>query len=339
MGYEALKEEAEKRNKRLKRIALCVLLFVVVGLTVFSCFYPPESWKYYFRLPDVEKRKDGELRIHFLDVGQGDCTIVELPDGKVLLIDGGNDDGATKKKIMRYLNALGVDEIDYLLITHADGDHCGSLEEVFRYKKVLNAYLPSSFESSDVEYAEAYEAAVKEGCTLVSSSRSITLTGPSSAPYTLAFLWPYAEGKEGENEEEMKEKYGDNWDSAVVWLDYKGVSTLFCGDAPKEVEESLLIEAKSGLFDGRGVALSETEIVKISHHGSADASSLEFLRYLHVQTAVISCGRGNAYGHPTNAVLRNLAAVNAQTYRTDERGNIVITVKADGSYETTCIPS
>ncbi len=321
MGYRAHKERSEEKQRKLKRLALCIFAVILVALLVFSCIVPPESWKYRVGKPSLTKRNEGELRIHFLDVGQGDCTLLELPDGKVMLIDGGRDDGETKKRVLRYLNALKIQEIDYLVVTHTDGDHCGSLEEVFAYKKVLNAYLPPSFTSDMIQYAEAYEAAVKEECAIVAPSREVDLSKDGEFPYALSFLYPYAERVDGDKEA-----------SAVLWLDYCGVNALFCGDMNAEEEEILLRDERLGLLSARGVSLADTEILKVAHHGSRNSTSAEWLQGLGVETAVISCGADNGYGHPHRETLERLSAAKAKSYRTDTQGNILITVQKDGQY-------
>ncbi len=328
MGYRALKEKLKKHEKLLKRVGLCILAFILFVLAIIACVTPPESWKYHFGKPSVGKRKSGELRIHFLDVGQGDCTLIELPDGKVMLIDGGNDSSSTKKTVMRYLNKLKIDVIDYLVVTHTDADHCGSLEEVFRYKKVVNAYMPPSFDESAVEYAETYAAAVEEeNCGIWDPTRDVSLSVKEGEyPYTLAFLYPYGEKATG------TQYWMGNESSAVLWLDYFGTSALFCGDAPESVEEILVRDDRLGLLEARGVQLRSTEILKVAHHGSEDSSSEFFLSYLGLQTAVISCGKNNPYGHPTDKVLQRIADVGGKTYRTDEEGHLMVTATTDGTY-------
>ena len=216
------------------------------------------------------------------------------------------------------------------MLTHADNDHCGSIEEIVQVKKVLNAYLPASSKTSNNEYAEAYAALVEEKCALIESNRTLDISGEGKFPYTLTFLYPY----------QLSEETGDNnASSAVIWLDYMGVSALFTGDAPVQVEEILLRDDGYGFFDQKGVELESTEILKVAHHGSADSSSLAFLQYLNLQTAVLSCGKDNAYGHPTQGVLDNLAFVGATTYRTDESGHIILTVRQDGTYSVQTVKS
>ncbi len=333
MGYRALKTKVDGKMNRLKRTLFCILVFLLVALLVLSCVYPPESWKYYFAMPKVVARKSGEMRIHFIDVGQGDCILIELPDGKTVLIDGGNDSSSAKKSVLRYLNALKIERIDHLVITHADSDHCGGIDEVVRFKKVLNAYLPYSSKSSNTEYAEAYTALAEEKCELYTVSRAIEIQAKGETPYVLSFLYPQV----GLGNEE--EETDNNETSAVVWLDYMGVSALFAGDAPTSVEQSILLDDKLGFFEEKKVDLKSTEILKVSHHGSADSSSFAFLQYLNVRTAVISCGKDNVYGHPDGAVLDSLKSVGAEVYRTDEKGHVTITVKKDGTYVVKTVKS
>ncbi len=324
MGYRAQKEEERRKRKPLKITLLCILSLLIVGVCVFSFFVPPGSWKYHFQTPEIAARRDGELRIHFIDVGQGDATLLELPDGKTALIDGGKNASASKKKLMRYLNGLDIDVLDYVIVTHTDGDHCGGLEEVFKYKKVLNAYLPPSFSTSDGQYAEVYAAAVAEECELITLSRSISLSQKEGTPYVLQFLYPYATSAQ-----ELSEEQNEN--SAVLWLDYQGVSALFCGDAPASVEELLILEDSLGLLGVYGVDLTSTELLKVAHHGSEQSTSAAFLQYLGIQTAVISCGE-NSYGHPSSGVLTRLAAAGASVYRTDTDGHIMATITPNGQY-------
>ncbi len=321
MGYLAEKIKAEKKHRFWLWIGVCVLTFVILSLCVFSCFFPQGSWKYHLSKPKIAARKEGELRIHFIDVGQGDCTLIELPDGKSMLIDGGDDKSSTKMQVMRYLNALKIDTLDHLVITHTDKDHCGSLEEVFRYKEVKNAYIPHTFEAEDTQYAEVYQSAVEEGCELIKSSRELNLSS-AEVPYTLRFLYPYSVEATGEYSEE----------SAILWLDYMGVGALFCGDADEQIEQIILRDDFLGLYAASGVSLKDTEILKVGHHGSGSSTSQALLERLQTKTAVISCGKDNPYGHPSGETMRRLESIGAEIYRTDQQGHIIVTVKADGTY-------
>ncbi len=323
MGYKQEKEKVEKKQNKVKWILLGVVGVLVVITVIFSCFVSPESWKYHFSKPKVAKRRNGELRIHFLDVGQGDSTLIELPDGKVALIDGGDGSGMANKQILRYLNALNIDVIDHLIVTHTDGDHSGGVAEIFKHKKVLNAYMPLSFDVNNVQYSRAYTAAVDEKCNLLSPSRSIRLDR-DNAEYTFCFLYPYAQAWEEEDIDE-------NENSAVVWLDYKETSALFCADIGEEAESNLIRDDKLGFFEERGVDLTQTEILKVSHHGSGTSTTQAFLEYIQPQKGIISCGKDNPYGHPAQTLLASMQNAGTTVYRTDKSGHILLTVSAEGT--------
>ncbi len=330
MGYQAEKNKIEGKKRTLKIVFACVLSVIVCGLIIFSFFVPPNTWKYHVRKPDVAKRGEGELRMHFIDVGQGDSTLIELPDGKVMLIDGGDGRNDATSAILRYLNALDIDTIDYLVATHADEDHCGGLERIVKQKTILNAYLPPiKAEKAGGTYASFFSELLKEDCTWEYASRRVILDGKGEYPYTLSFLYPYLR-----SEAEMEEAKADNNAlSSVIWLDYQGVSALFTGDAPSATEEVLMRDdGELGVLKDRGVDLKSTEILKVAHHGSADSTSLRFLNYLQVETAVISCGKNNSYGHPSDQVQRNLQSAEVDCYRTDENGTVMITVFKNGEY-------
>lgn len=326
MGYRAEKLKVEEKVKILKRVLLCVVVGIALCLCVFSAFVPAVTWKYYFQKPKIGKRGDGELRMHFIDVGQGDATLLEFPDGKTMLIDGGGEDATAT--VMRYLNALKIKTIDYLLLTHTDVDHCGGLDTVAKYKTIGTAYLPTASADTNTQYAQLCAELNEQGCLQALSSRAVEIVGEE---YRLSFLYPYTA--------ERDEEEDSNTSSAVVWLDYYDVNALFMGDAPQATEEILLRDDKLGLFEKRQVDLRSVEILKVAHHGSADSSSAEFLSTLGLQTAVISCGKNNLYKHPSTETLERLKNVQANVYRTDESGHVVLTVSKDGTYTVKTVKS
>lgn len=338
MGYRAEKLKVETKVRKVKWILLSILTVIILAACIFSAIVPPSTWQYYFSTPDIEERADGELRMHFLDVGQGDCSLIEFPNGEVMMIDGGNGSEETSKKILRYLNALDIDFIDYLVVTHADSDHCGSLDTVLEYKEVGIAYLPPVIATyTNNEYSSFFATLTEQGCKTMFSSRQIILSDEGAYPFTMAFLYPYSLDVTEEAIQKGKSE-DNNAMSSVIWLDYNGASALFMGDAPKETEAKLMVDDSLGAFDSRKVDLSSTEILKVAHHGSDSSSSLEFLQYLNVKAAVISCGENNLYGHPTQNVLDNLAAVGAGVYRTDKLGNVMITVDKYGECKQKIVP-
>ena len=252
-----------------------------------------------------------------------------------MLIDGGDGSEAATKSVLRYLNALKIKEIDHLIVTHTDSDHCGGLADVLKYKTVFNAYLPPSFPENGTKYAEFYAALVKENCNLFYSSRTTSLLSKDQTmeyPYSVQFLYPY--GKMVDDVLAGKLTFSDDNElSAVVWLEYMDVGALFMGDAPQETEEQLLKDDKVGALQSIGVHLQSTELLKLSHHGSKTATSLEFLQYLGVKDGVISCGKDNLYGHPASETLARLTQAQVKAHRTDVNGHIVATISKNGSYK------
>lgn len=330
MGYKAKKEEVERKIKIWKRVLLCVFVAIIAALGIFSAFVPPKTWKYHVNLPKVSKRKTDELRIHYLDVGQGDCTLIEFPDGKVAMIDGGND--GSSKTILRYFNALDINTIDCLILTHADTDHCGGLDTVLEYKTVKQAFIPNTSTNVNREYAQFRDVLTREECSFEYICRDALWR---STQYTFSCIYPTSLISEQESAE------GDNnQTSAVVWLDYKGVSALFMGDAPFAVENTLIAENNLDAFSVLNVDFKSTEILKVAHHGSKNSTSETFLSYLMgLKTAIISCGKDNEYGHPAQELLQRLTERNAEVYRTDKQGHVVITISADGTYKTEFVDS
>ena len=321
MGFAAEKKKADKKWSRLKLAVLFIVIAAVLACALLSVFLPSWSWKYRVSLPKVDKRADGEMRIHFLDVGQGDATIVELPDGKVALIDGGNASKDSEYALMRYLYALEIERIEYLILTHTDEDHCGSLDIVLDCLEVKNAYIPLASEQANTQYTQFYTALkAKERCSVAYAKNGLRLNGEN---YSFVFLHPYAYDVESTLSAKGNFDDASNEYSAVLFLEYNGVGTLFMGDLPAEQEKILVQSQAAGILS---TDISDTEILKVGHHGSNTSTSIELLSAIGVETAIISCGE-NTYGHPHEDTLGRLSEKEAQVYRTDTQGSIIVSVK------------
>lgn len=309
---EYQKRERRRVILRLVRVLAAAVIAVAVGLL--NYYFPFRDLVPALELP---LRQEGEMRLHFLDVGQGDCTIAELVDGSFLVIDGGNGDFQNNQKIKRYLRGLGAKEIS-ILCTHADYDHSGGLSSLFESFQVQKVYLPP-VSSENSSYLEFLELAGKAGAETV--KRYDVIAGGESYCVCLS---PYS-----------VEEGSSNAASAVLYFSYRGATALLCSDIPAEREALLLREYAMypPIFDSGEytVRLENIDVLKVAHHGSGGSTSDDWLSLLSPASAVISCGRYNGYGHPALETLERLAAHGADIYRIDELGDVVLTVSPDGS--------
>ncbi len=303
----------------LKRTAsLLAALFFLLFCAAFN-----ESVSFRALLPAyaVGARGEGEMRLHFLSVGQADCTVVEFPDGSTLVVDAGDGSWESDNRIERYLDGLGVEKIGSLVVTHGDSDHCGGAARLLGRYGAERVYVPM-FEGSTGKYRDFLAAAEELGCPMLPLTRYGTIGDPSAYAVCIS--------------PRSSEEGSENDCSAVLFLSYAGVNALLCADITA-ARERLLVEENSlmeGIFD-RGeyrVRLGETDILKIAHHGSGESSCEEFLSLLTPSVAVVSCGAGNSYGHPASGALGRLAGAGCSVYRTDELGDVMVTISKDGTY-------
>ena len=235
------------------------------------------------------------LLVYFLDVGQADAAILQCGD-EVMMIDGG--ESSDSSLIYSYLTkTLGITHIDYMIATHPHSDHIGGLSGALNACSVGVVYSPvrscdSKQFSSLVKYTQ------KQGRDL-----TVPEVGDSFSfgDAQVQFLSP------------MKEYSDINDCSIVVRITHGNNTFLFTGDAEWEAEHDMV---------DSGYDLYAT-VLKVGHHGSDTSSSYVFLREVMPKYAVISCGEGNSYGHPTEAVLSRLRDVGAQVFRTDLQGDVV----------------
>ena len=300
---------------RALKAALAVL--IVAALAVGAALVP-----YRLLLPavPVSARAEGELRIHFLSVGQGDCTLVEFPSGAVVVVDAGDGSFANDGYVIRYLKGLAPCSVT-LAATHADADHFGGFAEILRVFDVEKMILPAVGAGTEA-YRRLLAAVEREGCATETAVRYMSVLDGSGA--YMVCLSPHFTGETDENES-----------AAVFCLEYEGVRVVFSSDISAAREEALLAEYAlcGNIFDNGmlRVDLSGIDILKTGHHGSAGATSAPWLGLLQPSAAVISCGAGNPYGHPAAETLARLSDAGAEIYRTDELGTIVAVI-SDGTY-------
>ena len=273
----------------MKRLAV---LFVLLALLLTGCELP-------------EKTQSGSvsgtgLTVHYIDVGQADSILLQC-DGEAMLIDGGNV--ADSQTVVSYLQRQGVEELSYVVNTHAHEDHVGGLAGVLAVFEADAVWCPVT----------EYESQCFADFVTYTQAQGLSLTCP--APGSVFSL--------GEAQVTVLgplEAYDDpNNTSIVLRVDYGETSFLFTGDMERTAEEDLLDD---------GAAL-EADVLKAGHHGSDTSSSYPFLRAVDPEAVVISVGADNSYNHPGEDALSRFRDLGAAVYRTDLQGDVVVT--SDGA--------
>lgn len=276
----------------MKKNKIVGLLFLIVLLIAGSFFIKDEFFQAEEETQIVET--NDKLEIHFLDVGQGDATLI-LQGEHAMLVDGG--DNLHSWQVVGYLEYLGVSRLDYVIATHPDADHIGGLDLVLQ-KIPCDMVLMPEYEKDTYSYKDLMQVLREMNLTPVQPEVGAVYELGNSE---FTILSP------------MK-KYEEVNDNSIAFRLIHGENRfLFAGDAEREAEQDMI---------KAGRTLS-SEVYKVSHHGSRGTNSELFLLSIRPDYAVISCGEGNDYGHPHSRVLNLLRLLRAKVYRTDEQGTIV----------------
>jgi beta-lactamase superfamily II metal-dependent hydrolase len=236
----------------------------------------------------------GTLTIHFLDVGQGDSILLDFGDTEVL-IDGGDKSPG----IVSYIDDYVDGSLEVMVASHPHADHIGGLIAVLNDFEVDEIWLNGGPSTSQT-YSQFMLAVNSEGANVYEARRGDTI---QAGNLTFNVLHPVDLGNDTNN------------NSIVLSLSYGQVDFLFTGDAQKEAEVSML---------AAGI-VPDVDILKVGHHGSRTASSMQFLQVARPECAVYMAGQGNSYGHPHQETIINLCEIGAEIYGTDIHGTIVIT--------------
>lgn len=251
---------------------------------------------------------DNMLVVHFLDVGQGDCEFIELPNSQCMLIDASTKEYGDD--IVEAIKGYGYSEIDYVVATHPHADHIGGMSEVIDSFDIGKIYMPRT--SSNSKSFEGLLTSISNKNLSINTAKTGT-TIYSDNGINIEILSPISSFYEETNDY-----------SAVVKLEYGESSFLFMGDAEKPVENELIEKYGYDL---------DVDVLKAGHHGSRYSSSTEFLDYVTPEYTVISCAKDNSYGHPHSETIKRLNNVNTQIFRTYELGNITVSCDSNDSFE------
>lgn len=282
---------------------------------------------------------DGNLNVHFINVGQGDAIYIEFPDGKDMLIDGGRQFGtSTVTDVLDYLKLVDDDRnLTYLMVTHPDYDHFSMLTKVIEYYDVDNFYLPYADvddwkRSTDPDKDKFADAPAKIDTSSYCSFLKAAVEEPDANIFLnldifeieglcddISFVF-YALSEE-EYAELPKAERNDM--SPVGILEYKGYQIVFTGDAAEDATQNYLDDSPT----------VDCDLLKVAHHGSSTegSNSAEFLNDVSCEYAVISCGKDNSYNHPHTELMDRLNAMDTTVYLTYETGSIVVSIDASGT--------
>ena len=275
--------------KRSRKLLIIYFMVLLININI----------KYFIR----------DVSVTFLDVGQGDSSVIILPFGKTILIDTGglylSGYNISKNKTVPYLNSLGISKIDLLILTHGDYDHIGDAINLLNEIKVDEVLFNNdSFNDNENKIIK-----VLDKKNIKYSKNSWDLKKIED----LYFL-----------NTKMYDNENDN--SNVIYTELDGYKFIFMADAGIDKEKDILDKYN----------ISGIDVLKIGHHGSKTSSSKYFINEIKPKYSIISVGENNRYGHPNNEVLKNLA--NSKIYRTDLDGSIVFRIKNDKLKIETCAP-
>ena len=313
--FSDLKFKINKLSKNFGRVIYLLALGIISLLFIFL-------WQRFF--------SSSNLTISFLDIGQGDAILFTFPDGKQILLDSGRDENIIHK-VDNNLSFFDR-EIDFAILSHPDGDHINgyvSLFDKYNFKNILKNIDRDDKNFSFLELEKKIELSKKEKDSKIFlgyCGDKFIFDQSSNEHYfpTLYILNPV------KGETRFKD---NNQNSLVILLTFGDYSFLFTGDIDKETERRVLFNIDrcfstedSNLIEDK---LKSLTVLKVSHHGSDTASSLEFIKYLKPEYSIISAGKNNSYGHPAKTTLDTLEKYSKYIFNTIEKGDIKITTDGD----------
>ena len=249
----------------------------------------------------IIKKIPGDLKIYFVDVGQGDCCLIETPKHQKILIDGGGQKNFDigKNTLLPYLFNRKILEIDYCIISHFDQDHCGGILYILEQIKVKNVIIGKQYEDS-TNYNKFKEIVKKQNLNVKIVEAGMRINIEKNLYFDV--LWP-----------DSQKMISDN---AI----YNKFSMLFTGDIEEIAEKEIVSKYENN------TSILKSTILKTAHHGSKTSSIEKILDVVKPQYAFIGVGENNTFGHPSNITIENLEKRKIKIYRTDKMGEICIKI-------------
>ena len=268
----------------------------------------------------VEAVKRNGLEIKYIDVGQGNSTLVMLPDGKNLLIDAGSKENGDK--LVSYLKNEKIEKIDYLIATNADVNDIGGMPSVIENFDIGRVYAPNIEDIIDAYETEKNVSEVYKSFTEALSAKKLVKLDASSGTHVY-FSLSLTVDIISPNDSEYSDL--NNYSTAVL-LKYGQQKFIFMSDAENYSEQEII---------DNGIDIT-SDVIMIGNHGSSAASGKSFIKAVAPKYAVISCGANNSEGYPHQETLKTLEQNETKVFRTDLNGTI--TLKSDGMNELKLTP-
>lgn len=282
------------KSKKNNKCKIIICLLIVLILINFIIYIFPQK-----------------LRIFFIDVGQGDSTLIITPDKKTVLIDGGGSDSfdVGKKVLLPYLLDRRILKIDYVLISHFDTDHCGGILTIMEKVKVKNIIISEQAEHSE-NYERFKKLMIHKRIRLIEVKKGDKIKIGRYSEFKI--LFPTSR---------LLSENPLNNNSIVTQFNYNNFKMLFTGDIEKLAEQQILKTEKAEI---------RADILKVAHHGSKTSSIPEFIKAVRPRIALIGVGKNNTFGHPNQQTIKNLENIKCRIYRTDLQGEIIIKIDQKG---------
>lgn len=349
-----------KKNTAVKILiaVVVIVLIIAIALGIFYAVNPEKFNELKDKLfpthpnspggedgPAVQPTLVGTLEMTVIDIGQGDCIFLQFPDGQTMVMDAGSEFGSTNTydQLAAHLDLRGIDNLDYVFITHSDYDHIRYMQDILEEYEVKNIYMPRVADDMSATWTKTVAAIEAETWTNEEGEQT-----PSSVFYTVGDF-----KIEGENwvmscHSYLEEDYPNvkesssaeikNSVSPVCFLEYADRTLVLTGDS-NERNEEYLVE--------RGVLNVDADVLKVGHHGSRTSTIQEFLDAVDCEYAIVSYGEDNEYGHPTPELMSRLQNYADPTpdgdyngykyiYETAKDGNVTVYVDGNGALRIDC---